>query len=92
MSDNHDGLGPEFFYKSIGLLISMCRNKSNRVLWNSTVTPLLLFESLQDLTTVVFAIMIWCHYLNCVKCEVFTDHCCLQHVFTQKDLNLRQWR
>ena len=36
------------------------------------------------------ALKIWQHYLYGVKCEVFTDHHCLQHAFTQKDLNLRQ--
>ncbi|WMV29774.1 hypothetical protein MTR67_023159 [Solanum verrucosum] len=32
------------------------------------------------------------HYLYGVKCEVFTDHRSLQHVFTQRDLNLRKRR
>ena len=27
-----------------------------------------------------------------VSCEVFTDHRSLQHLFKQKDLNLKQWR
>ena len=40
----------------------------------------------------LFALKIWWHYLYGVKCEVFTDHRSLQHVFTQKDLNLRQRR
>ncbi|WMV32393.1 hypothetical protein MTR67_025778 [Solanum verrucosum] len=43
-------------------------------------------------SAVVFALKIWRHYLYGVKCEVFTDHRSLQHVFTQKDLNLRQRR
>ena len=42
-----------------------------------------------ELAAVVFALKIWQHYLYGVKCEVFTDHRSLQHVFTQKDLNLR---
>ncbi|WMV41036.1 hypothetical protein MTR67_034421 [Solanum verrucosum] len=42
-----------------------------------------------ELAAVVFA---WRHYLYGVKCKVFTDHRSLQHVFTQKDLNLRQRR
>ena len=45
-----------------------------------------------ELAAVVFALKIWRHYLYGVKCEVFTDHRSLQHVFTQKDLNLRQRR
>ncbi|WMV50745.1 hypothetical protein MTR67_044130 [Solanum verrucosum] len=45
-----------------------------------------------DLAAVVFALKIWRHYLYGVNCEVFTDHRSLQHVFTQKDLNLRKRR
>ncbi|WMV14031.1 hypothetical protein MTR67_007416 [Solanum verrucosum] len=43
-----------------------------------------------ELVVVVFSLKIWRHYLYGVKCEVFTDHRSLQHVFTQNDLNLRQ--
>ncbi|WMV42140.1 hypothetical protein MTR67_035525, partial [Solanum verrucosum] len=43
-----------------------------------------------ELAAVVFALKIWWHYLYGLKCEVFTGHHSLQHVFTQKDLNLRQ--
>ncbi|WMV40769.1 hypothetical protein MTR67_034154 [Solanum verrucosum] len=43
-----------------------------------------------ELAAAVFALKIWRHYLYGVKCEVFTDHRSLQHVFTQKDLILRQ--
>ncbi|WMV26668.1 hypothetical protein MTR67_020053 [Solanum verrucosum] len=52
-------------------------------------TTLILALSVEAL---VFALNIWRHYLYGVKCEVFTDHRSLQHVFTQKDLNLRQRR
>ncbi|WMV47132.1 hypothetical protein MTR67_040517, partial [Solanum verrucosum] len=45
-----------------------------------------------ELAAVVFALKIWRHYLYGVKCEVFTDHLLLQHVFTLKDLNWRQQR
>ncbi|WMV41305.1 hypothetical protein MTR67_034690 [Solanum verrucosum] len=45
-----------------------------------------------ELSAVVFALKIWGNYLYGIKCEVFTDHFSLQHVFTQKDLNLRQRR
>ncbi|KAH0679272.1 hypothetical protein KY284_020357 [Solanum tuberosum] len=45
-----------------------------------------------ELAAVVFALKIWWHYLYGVMCEVFTDHLSLQHVFTQKDLNLIQRR
>ncbi|XP_060211709.1 uncharacterized protein LOC132639265 [Lycium barbarum] len=45
-----------------------------------------------ELLTVVFALKIWRHYLYVVRCEVFTNHRSLQHVFTQRDLNSRQRR
>ncbi|WMV13979.1 hypothetical protein MTR67_007364 [Solanum verrucosum] len=45
-----------------------------------------------ELAAVVFSLKIWRHYLYGVKCEVFTDHRSLKHVFTQNDLNLRQER
>ncbi|XP_049366961.1 uncharacterized protein LOC125831864 [Solanum verrucosum] len=45
-----------------------------------------------ELVVVMFALKIWRHCLYGVKCEVFTDHRSLQHVFTQRDLNLRQIR
>ncbi|KAH0653103.1 hypothetical protein KY290_031391 [Solanum tuberosum] len=45
-----------------------------------------------ELAVVMFALKIWRHYLYGVKCRVFTNHRSLQHVFTQKDLNLRQRR
>ncbi|WMV38730.1 hypothetical protein MTR67_032115 [Solanum verrucosum] len=45
-----------------------------------------------ELVAIVFALKIWRHYLFGVKCEVFTDHRSLQHVFTQNYLNLRQRR
>nr|GEV54719.1 putative reverse transcriptase domain-containing protein [Tanacetum cinerariifolium] len=42
--------------------------------------------------TVVFALKIWRHYLYETKCIVFTDHKSLQHVFNQKELDMRQRR
>ena len=43
-----------------------------------------------ELAAAVFDLKIWQHYFYGVKCEVFTNHCRLQHVFTQKNLNLRK--
>ncbi|GJU89972.1 putative reverse transcriptase domain-containing protein [Tanacetum coccineum] len=43
-----------------------------------------------ELGAVVFAIKIWRHYLYGTKCTVFTDHKSLQHIFDQKELNMRQ--
>ncbi|WMV45798.1 hypothetical protein MTR67_039183 [Solanum verrucosum] len=45
-----------------------------------------------EMAAVVFSLKIWRHYVYGVKCEVFTDHRSLQHVFTQKHLNLRHRR
>nr|GEX14334.1 putative reverse transcriptase domain-containing protein [Tanacetum cinerariifolium] len=41
---------------------------------------------------VVFTLKIWRHYLYGTKCIVFTDHKILQHVLSQKELNMRQRR
>ena len=45
-----------------------------------------------ELGAVVFALKIWRHYLYGTKCIIFTDHKSLQHIFNQKDLNMRQRR
>ena len=45
-----------------------------------------------ELAAVVFALKIWRHYLYGTKCQIFTDHKSLQHLFHQKDLNMRQRR
>ncbi|GJV53869.1 putative reverse transcriptase domain-containing protein [Tanacetum coccineum] len=45
-----------------------------------------------ELGAVVFALKIWRHYLYGTKCTVFTDHKSLQHIFNQKELNMRQRR
>ncbi|KAI3815298.1 hypothetical protein L1987_14960 [Smallanthus sonchifolius] len=45
-----------------------------------------------ELGSVVFALKIWRHYLYGTKCVVFTDHKSLQHIFNQKELNMRQRR
>ncbi|KAI3759455.1 hypothetical protein L6452_07295 [Arctium lappa] len=45
-----------------------------------------------ELAEVVFTLKIWRHYLYGVKCQIFTDHKSLQHLFNQNDLNIRQRR
>ncbi|KAI3754881.1 hypothetical protein L1987_54673 [Smallanthus sonchifolius] len=45
-----------------------------------------------ELGAVVFALKIWRHYLYGTKCTIFTDHKSLQHIFNQKELNMRQRR
>jgi hypothetical protein len=45
-----------------------------------------------ELLAIVYALKVWRHYLVGHKFELRTDHCGLQHIFTQSDLNARQWR
>ncbi|GJZ01081.1 putative nucleotidyltransferase, ribonuclease H [Tanacetum coccineum] len=41
---------------------------------------------------VVFALKMWRHYLYGTKSVIYTDHKSLQHIFNQKELNMRQRR
>jgi hypothetical protein len=43
-----------------------------------------------ELLAIVYALRVWRHYLIGQKFELKTDHCGLQHIFTQSDLNTRQ--
>ncbi|GJY76823.1 putative reverse transcriptase domain-containing protein [Tanacetum coccineum] len=43
-----------------------------------------------ELGAVVFSLKLWRHYLYGTKCTVFTDYKSLQHILTQKELNMRQ--
>ena len=45
-----------------------------------------------ELPAIVFALKVWRHYLYGEKCEKYVDHKSLKYFFTQKDLNMRQWR
>ncbi|GJZ50133.1 putative reverse transcriptase domain-containing protein [Tanacetum coccineum] len=45
-----------------------------------------------ELGAVVFALKTWRHYLYGTKSVIYTDHKSLQHIFDQKDLNMRQRR
>ena len=45
-----------------------------------------------ELGAVVFALKIWRHYLYGTKCIIYTDHRSLEHIFKQKELNMRQRR
>ncbi|GJW57362.1 putative reverse transcriptase domain-containing protein [Tanacetum coccineum] len=45
-----------------------------------------------ELGVVVFALKIWRHYLYGTKSFIYTDHKSLQHIFSQKELNMRQRR
>nr|GEY29448.1 hypothetical protein [Tanacetum cinerariifolium] len=43
-----------------------------------------------ELGAVVFALKTWRHYLYRTKIVIYTDHKSLQHIFDQKELNMRQ--
>ncbi|KAI3762990.1 hypothetical protein L1987_53435 [Smallanthus sonchifolius] len=43
-----------------------------------------------ELAAVVFDLNIWRHYLYGTKYTIYTDHKSLQHIFEQKELNMRQ--
>ncbi|GKB47560.1 reverse transcriptase domain-containing protein, partial [Tanacetum coccineum] len=45
-----------------------------------------------ELGAVVFALKIWRHYLYGTKSVIYTDHKSLQHIFSQKQLNMQQRR
>jgi hypothetical protein len=45
-----------------------------------------------ELLAIVYALKVWRHYLVGQKFELKMDHCGLQHIFTQSDLNARQRR
>ncbi|GJV81633.1 putative reverse transcriptase domain-containing protein [Tanacetum coccineum] len=45
-----------------------------------------------DLGVVVFALKTWRHYLYGTKSVIYTNHKSLQHIFDQKELNMRQRR
>ncbi|GJW47841.1 putative reverse transcriptase domain-containing protein [Tanacetum coccineum] len=45
-----------------------------------------------ELGAVVFALKIWRHYLYGKKSVIYTNHKILQHIFSQKELNMRQRR
>ena len=44
-----------------------------------------------ELAAIIFALKSCRHYLYGKQFEVFLDHKRLKYLFTQKDLNLRQW-
>ncbi|GKC15059.1 putative reverse transcriptase domain-containing protein [Tanacetum coccineum] len=45
-----------------------------------------------ELGAVVFVLKIWRHYLYRTKSVIYTDHKSLRHIFSQKELNMRQRR
>jgi hypothetical protein len=45
-----------------------------------------------ELLAVVHALKVWRHYLLGNLMHIYTDHKSLKYIFTQPDLNMRQWR
>ena len=45
-----------------------------------------------ELAAVVHALKIWRHYLLGNKVYIYTDHKSLKYIFTQSELNMRQFR
>ncbi|GJS83139.1 putative reverse transcriptase domain-containing protein [Tanacetum coccineum] len=45
-----------------------------------------------ELGAIMFALKIWRHYLYRTKSVIYTDHRSPQHIFSQKELNMRQRR
>jgi hypothetical protein len=45
-----------------------------------------------ELLAIVYSLRVWRYYLIGQKIELKMDHCGLQHIFTQRDLNARQRR
>ena len=45
-----------------------------------------------ELTSIVFALKIWRHYLYGEKCFIYSDHKSLKYLPSQRELNLRQKR
>jgi hypothetical protein len=45
-----------------------------------------------ELAEVVHALKTWRHYLYGQKCDIYMDHESLKYIFTQSELNMRQWR
>ncbi|GKC56125.1 putative reverse transcriptase domain-containing protein [Tanacetum coccineum] len=45
-----------------------------------------------ELEAIMFALKIWRHYLYRTKSVIYTDHKSLQHIFSQKELNMRKHR
>ncbi|GKA41415.1 putative reverse transcriptase domain-containing protein [Tanacetum coccineum] len=62
--------------------------------WKAPTTPpeIQSFLGLAELGAVVFALKTWRHYLYGTKSVIYTDHKSLQHIFDQKELNIRQRR
>jgi hypothetical protein len=83
MDASKEGLG-EFLMQD-GQVITYISRKLRRHEENYATRDL-------ELLAIVYALRVWRHYIIRHKFELKTDHCGLQHIFTQSDLNTRQRR
>ncbi|GKD14921.1 putative reverse transcriptase domain-containing protein [Tanacetum coccineum] len=79
--------------KSLTILTQKCKTFD----WGEEQENLKIYE--KNFTTydlklgaIVFALKIWRHYLYGTKSVIYMDHKSLQHIFSQKELNIRQRR
>ncbi|GJW18361.1 putative reverse transcriptase domain-containing protein [Tanacetum coccineum] len=80
-----------------GIMLCKCAVLAGPDVTKKTLWQLKIYEKnymTHDLEfrAVVFALKIWRHYLYGTKSVIYTDHKSLQHIFSQKELNMRQRR
>ncbi|GKD52456.1 putative reverse transcriptase domain-containing protein [Tanacetum coccineum] len=80
---SYKGLGAVLMQKEKVIAYASCQLKVHKK--NYTTHDL-------ELSTVVFALNMWRHYLYGTKCVVFIDHKSLQYILDKKELNMRQQR
>ncbi|GJX63489.1 putative reverse transcriptase domain-containing protein [Tanacetum coccineum] len=89
-SDIHSFLGLAGYYRRCVLMqrgkVITYASRQSKIHENNYTTQDL------ELGAVVFALKIWRHYLYGTKSIIYTDHKSLQHIFIQKELNMRQRR
>ncbi|WVZ89088.1 LOW QUALITY PROTEIN: hypothetical protein U9M48_035542 [Paspalum notatum var. saurae] len=79
---SRDGLGCVFMQK--GKVVAYASRQLRKYEVNYPTHDL-------ELAAVVHALKIWRHYLFGQRCEIYTDHKSLKYIFTQNELNMRQW-
>ncbi|GKE80767.1 putative reverse transcriptase domain-containing protein, partial [Tanacetum coccineum] len=80
---NASGLGLGCVLMSRGKVIAYASRQLKIYKKNKTTHDL-------ELGAVVFALKIWRHYVYGTKSVIYADHKSLQHIFSQKELNMRQ--
>ncbi|GJU91615.1 putative reverse transcriptase domain-containing protein [Tanacetum coccineum] len=92
-------------FSLLALPLTKLMRKGEKFVWNKERGRVISYASRQlkpyevnysthdlELAAVVFALKIWRHYLYEKTCDIFTNHKSLKYIFTQKELNMRQWR